>query len=943
MTAPDLEIEWADDVEWPEEAKAALMRLRKYQTDCVAAVHAGWAEASRQLVVMSGGCGKTVVFANIARDEVAKGGKVLIIAHTDELLEQAIDKLRRSTGLEADKEKADDHASPFASVVIASVQTLTRDNRLTGFADDHFSLVIVDECLPSTAQIDGRSIAEIKVGDYVNSFNHSTGEIEQRSVLRLFKNPAKKLIKIYSHERVLCCTENHPIFSPSGYRSAGSFKAGDYIASQTVCVPEMRHGHPENRSFHRSEDADLQPVPQGRVCEAVEVCNGSMQAMRRDGEMHADKTVLHEFAGGERKTSLLLNHVSGFVAENELTQDYRRETGGVQLQERERPHEGEQPYVYAGREGESGSQTSRQDVSFSRRERNEYAATKSVSGCARQLTNRIPDPYSGSCEKIRVPSAVLQSGHSGPFGEAGDRGRWNKSRSEEVEVSGCEKDGGIEFVRVDRVEILEQGSGRGFNEVCPDGFVYNFEVEGNNNYFANGILVHNCHRSLSKSYLKIIYYFHFGAQSLAPDWVMPDVGAIYQHKARILGVTATASRGDKRDLGELYQKIAFEYGLLEAVRDGYLVKPIVKNIPLKIDMRGVKISRAGGQGSDFDLSEVTNRIAPILKEVAKQIAIHAPTLKTVIFTPSVETARLLSEALRDEGMNASFVSGACADRDEKIDAFRAAGPGSVLANALLVVEGFDVPDITGVCILRPTKIWSFFVQASVRGTRTLTGLIDNLETREDRLAAIAASAKPSFTILDFLWLSDRIDLIQPVDLVATKPAIRKAMLASGETDLVAAESVAERDLLKSLAAAAKKHARKAARTIDPIALSVSLGDASLANYEPETSWDMLKPTEGQISFLQKQGIDTSKIGCKGLASKVINRVISRLKHHLATPRQLSLMMQLGLDEQTCATLTINEASALLDRTMKAKRQGSSSSSLAPEPAVEPESANSLRT
>lgn len=208
----------------------------------------------------------------------------------------------------------------------------------------------------------------------------------------------------------------------------------------------------------------------------------------------------------------------------------------------------------------------------------------------------------------------------------------------------------------------------------------------------------------------------------------------------------------------------------------------------------------------------------------------------------------------------------------------------------------------------------------MRGTRTLPGLIDHLETREERLAVIAASAKPSFTLLDFLWLTDRLDLIQPVDLVASKPAIRKAMLASGEVDLVAAEAVAERDLLKSLTSAAKKHARKEARTIDPIALSVSLGDASLASYEPETTWDSLAPTAGQLSFLQKQGIDTTNIGCKGLASKIIGRVITRLKCSLATPRQLSLMVQLGLDEQTCATLTVREATGLIDQTLRLKRE-----------------------
>jgi len=57
----------------------------------------------------------------------------------------------------------------------------------------------------------------------------------------------------------------------------------------------------------------------------------------------------------------------------------------------------------------------------------------------------------------------------------------------------------FESLRVDRVEILERGNRSGFEHVCPDGYVYNLEVEGNNNYFANGVLVHNCHQFKGKS------------------------------------------------------------------------------------------------------------------------------------------------------------------------------------------------------------------------------------------------------------------------------------------------------------------------------------------------------------------------------------------------------------------------------------------------------------
>lgn len=432
------------------------------------------------------------------------------------------------------------------------------------------------------------------------------------------------------------------------------------------------------------------------------------------------------------------------------------------------------------------------------------------------------------------------------------------------------------------------------------------------------VIVDECHRSMGASYQKVMNYFHFGAQSLVEGWEMPAMGLPFEHKARILGVTATASRGDKKSLGDYFQKVAYEYGLLEAVRDGYLVRPIVKNIPLQIDVRGIKVSRSGGQGSDLDIGEVANRIAPILRQIAKQIAIHARNLKTVVFTPSVETARLLTEALCNEGMNGIFVSGACTDRDEKVQDFRDAGPGSVLCNAILVVEGFDVPDIDCVCVLRPTKIWSFYCQACLRGTRTLTGTLDGLTTKEERLAAIARSGKTHFTILDFLWLSDRIDLIQPVDLVTTKPDIRKQMLANPGTDLVAIEAVAERDVLKALEKAAKKHQRKQGRVLDPLAWAVSLGDAALASYEPQSKWEFEPPTPGQLNFIRGQGLDTGMINTKGLASKVMQKLTFRLRMHLATPRQLSLMAQLGLDEKTCTLLTMKEATEVINKTLANK-------------------------
>jgi len=437
------------------------------------------------------------------------------------------------------------------------------------------------------------------------------------------------------------------------------------------------------------------------------------------------------------------------------------------------------------------------------------------------------------------------------------------------------------------------------------------------------IICDECHRLLAVSYQKVFNYFHFGRQSLDPEWVMPEPGAPFKYHARVLGVTATADRGDKRNLGQYLQGCLVEYGILEAVRDGYLVRPIAKTLPLKIDLKGVKM-----RGHDLDAAQVSERLTPLLKEIARQIKIEAGDRKTMIWLPSVDAAQRLSEALKAEGLNASFVSGACPDRVEKIEAFRKAGIGSVICNAMLLTEGVDIADVSCGCMLRATRIRSLLVQAMGRGTRVLPGVIDGLETAAERVAAIAASAKPNMLILDFLWLSDRLDLISAVDLVATRPALRDAMAkAAGEgtVDLLELEGVATRDLLKSLEAAAKKNANKAARVMDPLAWAVDLGDEKLATYEPETAFDARPPTPGQLTLLQKQHFDISKIRYFGQASAVITRLMARYRMRLASPQQLHFLHQLGLAPDKATLLSAADASKTIDAILAEKKARRASS------------------
>lgn len=426
------------------------------------------------------------------------------------------------------------------------------------------------------------------------------------------------------------------------------------------------------------------------------------------------------------------------------------------------------------------------------------------------------------------------------------------------------------------------------------------------------VVVDEGHHSLANGYQKVLNYFHFGEQSLSEGWKAPLRGTPYIAKTRVIGLTATPDIEGNKSLGDFYQRIAFNYDLLAAVKDGYLVRPVAMSIPLKIDLRGLRATRTS-HGSDISDTALSERLVPVLMELAKQIAAMAKDRKTVVFVPSVECARILDGNLRAEGMDSSFVSGACPDAMQKLEAFRAKGRGSVIANALMITEGVDIPDVSCVVIARATKVRGFYTQMVGRASRPLPELIDHLTTPEERRAAILASPKPDFLILDPLWVSDRLNLVQPYFLVTSNPQKAKLMAdASGKVnDLAAMEMAAERDLLVALAKEAKKHEKKAARTIDPLTYASLVACPEIASYQPKEGWDSLKPDSGQIEYLKRRGL--AAVDSRGLAELIILRDIEREKLKLASPHQMRFLKQLGFADERIRTMPKGQAGAILGR------------------------------
>ena len=109
-----------------------MIQLRDYQKECISAIESK--PSGAYLCQMPTGCGKTATFTHIPRN----GGRVLVLAHREELVRQPARYYDCPVGFEiaADRSHGED-------VVIASVQSLV--NRFDRFSCDEFDMIITDE------------------------------------------------------------------------------------------------------------------------------------------------------------------------------------------------------------------------------------------------------------------------------------------------------------------------------------------------------------------------------------------------------------------------------------------------------------------------------------------------------------------------------------------------------------------------------------------------------------------------------------------------------------------------------------------------------------------------------------------------------------------------------------------------------------------------------
>ncbi|UDQ99257.1 DEAD/DEAH box helicase [Lentisphaerota bacterium WC36G] len=389
------------------------------------------------------------------------------------------------------------------------------------------------------------------------------------------------------------------------------------------------------------------------------------------------------------------------------------------------------------------------------------------------------------------------------------------------------------------------------------------------------IIIDEAHHALSTSYTNILDYFS---------------------SAKVLGVTATPDRGDKKDLGAVFDSLAYEYALPQAIKDGYLCKIKALTLPVNIDLNGI-----GTQAGDFKSAELDDRLTPYLKDIAKQMTEHCLNRKTVIFLPLIATSQKMCEILNGLGFNAAEVNGNSPDRKQILEDFDA-GKYNVLCNSMLLTEGWDCPSVDCIVCLRPTKVRSLYAQIIGRGTRLYPG-------------------KSEVLLLDFLWNIDRHELCRPAHLIAENREVAQKMTEKIEEatviplDLEFVEEDAKNEVAiereNKLADQLAEMKKRKRQSVDILQYEMSIQAEDLMDYTPAFNHEMAPASQKQKTMLEKFGIFPDDVPNAGKASLLIERLQKRQLAGMTTPKQIRFLEKKGFNH--VGNWQFNDANNLIRR------------------------------
>ena len=683
---------------------------RPYQSEAVEAVYEHLrTKDNNPCVVLPTGTGKSLVLAQIAKDTVEKwNGRVLILAHVKELLEQNADKIRKlcpelkigiySAGLRS--------RDTTEQVIVAGIQSVY--NKACEL--DAFDLVIVDECFPAGTLIDTPRgqipIEDLYVGQPVR---HALGV---GNIEAISSRPAFEIMKLeLSNGKSIECTPNHPFFTESGWCKASALAVGTCLFSRED-VSRLRERF-SSEYLVRSERETGQ-MPNGNGLEAQKILfprvpvNGTPSAAGKQGSGKSVHELETESKDSRENVPVLRQGISSSLLPSAtdvgIGMEFATVLFNILLQESRESN------VSAGSCGKNvrDAESNRSPTIDSRREWEDVEFSTGTAGADSERGNGIPNlnnSATASCGSI----ALLQTGCGNSISPAGNTTGWREPFCKE-NTQNRQTDsgmaGGIRVVGITHIKLKSPRT------------VYNLQVAGHPSFYADGVLVHNCHL-------------------IAPEGdgmyrtFLADMKVINPH-VRVIGLTATPFRlkgGLICKPENILNEICYEAGLKEMIQQGYLSPLISRAGRAEANLANLHIR--GGEFISDEVAAAMDNDALVTSACREIVELTRDRKSVLIFTASVDHCKHVAEKIQAfSGKECAIVTGdtSPAERAEIIARFKGEfipadlfgtpkPPLKFLANVNVLTCGFDAPNTDCVVMLRPTNSPGLLIQCAGRGTR----------------------------------------------------------------------------------------------------------------------------------------------------------------------------------------------------------------------------------
>ena len=419
------------------------------------------------------------------------------------------------------------------------------------------------------------------------------------------------------------------------------------------------------------------------------------------------------------------------------------------------------------------------------------------------------------------------------------------------------------------------------------------------------IMIDEAHRSVSATYRRVIEYFMEGN---------PD--------CKLVGVTATPDRLDGVGLGHVFEAVGCDLNIRWGIDNGWLVP--VKQFFVSVDgldFSSIKTKKNEVGESDLDRKQLADLVEreSMLHEMAHPIVELTGDSQTIVFTVSVDQAVRLAEIInRHKPKSAFSLDGSLPpmsrERQDLIQDFKN-GKYQYFVNCNIATEGFDAKDVEFIAMCRPTKSRALYTQCVGRGTRFVddTGIDESVNDADERREMIAKSRKPCCTVLDFVGMAGRHELVCTTDILAGEtepPAIVEAanrIIQSPDYDGTVIEAM-EQARKEAEEREAAKRARVVARAeYQQIAIDIWSPSSMVPPRRVPGFSGSRPPSEKQKAGLQKFGFTRKEVEELNFAqaSSMMGKCVERAQSGLCSIRQRRTLSKFGID---AAGMKFEEAS-----------------------------------